>query len=599
MALRQQAQQESEATSAAKRHRAEETARSIALQEWSRNNITELALPVTHPELGAHRCPTGDGDGNELPFGHVQFVPPALDMAARILSDRRSNPAAHRKILRELWDGRHRGVRHEDITPLPGTAMDHRVSDCLLAGFCICRVFKLREFTRALQRVLRKEFSGEDNKHRLPRKNLGKGIAVLRVHAPGKPFGESPEADFWWHIGYSNLRDYLFSFLPLEWDAGGQGAADRIGVAGLVALLHRAAFSDGTVVPKNMWEAGRDVNRRQDWDYEFVQLYADPDESRDVFHVGAVAVQACQPSFGGPLWRVEQEERRRERYLPLPPRPPSSSNDVGPRPARPLPLTDLYEPWVDPGVQSHHLLQAGADLEAAADWDMSDDENTAQVQGQQQPQQRRPRPRAAASARSSADGGGAGAGHVAAGAGSSADGAGGGARSSSGSGGQPGPPADGGGGSPAGDIPDIASGGAPPPPAAPAEPRPARRGGPRGASWPNRPVEGTGGGRIVHNVEAASSAAHCDVHGSLCRINRVIAKRPMGYLLAWLAATDKFTSRQAHMAARLDRLRVDDTCSLPNRARSRTLGEAMPALAPAFALEPSAPDGQPDEPVNL
>jgi len=60
-------------------------------------------------------------------------------------------------------------------------------------------------------------------------------------------------------------------------------------------------------------------------------------------------------------------------------------------------------------------------------------------------------------------------------------------------------------------------------------------GGGRGAGspWPTWPVPG--GGRLVLNVDTDSLAVHCPVHGSLCRIQQVLAKGPIGYLGLWMS----------------------------------------------------------------
>ena len=49
-------------------------------------------------------------------------------------------------------------------------------------------------------------------------------------------------------------------------------------------------------------------------------------------------------------------------------------------------------------------------------------------------------------------------------------------------------------------------------------------------SWFNPDV-----GQLVLDMSGASLAAHCRGHGhGQCRLNRVLHKRPLGYLVAWL-----------------------------------------------------------------
>ena len=41
-------------------------------------------------------------------------------------------------------------------------------------------------------------------------------------------------------------------------------------------------------------------------------------------------------------------------------------------------------------------------------------------------------------------------------------------------------------------------------------------------------------GFIVYNENTDSLGAHCCVHGSLCRANKVCSRHGLGYLVAWL-----------------------------------------------------------------
>ena len=59
--------------------------------------------------------------------------------------------------------------------------------------------------------------------------------------------------------------------------------------------------------------------------------------------------------------------------------------------------------------------------------------------------------------------------------------------------------------------------------------------------WPTYTVPS--GGWLVFNKKANSYAAHCHIHGAgRCRINKVLGKEPLGYLLKWLADAATFST---------------------------------------------------------
>jgi hypothetical protein len=108
-------------------------------------------------------------------------------------------------------------------------------------------------------------------------------------------------------------------------------------------------------------------------------------------------------------------------------------------------------------------------------------------------------------------------------------------------------------------------------------------------------------GKLVLNEKGPtpSLAAHCFKHGALCRVNRVMSKRPLGYLVAWLQAQNHVDciSRETHMHRIKTLKALGEPLSLANRIPARALVEAMhPDLR---ALEPNAEGGLPQEPFNV
>ena len=84
------------------------------------------------------------------------------------------------------------------------------------------------------------------------------------------------------------------------------------------------------------------------------------------------------------------------------------------------------------------------------------------------------------------------------------------------------------------------------------------------------------------NPQAASIAAHCDLHG--CRVNRVVAKQPVGYLAARLESQNDYATREEHMQARLDRSDMGPL-SIEKRRAARDRVRADPALSSIFVWE--------------
>ena len=80
-------------------------------------------------------------------------------------------------------------------------------------------------------------------------------------------------------------------------------------------------------------------------------------------------------------------------------------------------------------------------------------------------------------------------------------------------------------------------------------------GAPPNTKWPTFAVPG--GGWLVFNEKGGSYAAHCHLHGaSQCRINKVLTKQPIPYLLKWLEDGSKFNSGDCALLFCQDELRV-------------------------------------------
>ncbi len=139
------------------------------------------------------------------------------------------------------------------------------------------------------------------------------------------------------------------------------------------------------------------------------------------------------------------------------------------------------------------------------------------------------------------------------------------------------------------------AGSAEPPPHAKAKAKAKAKAGPRGHDWRKFEVEKLG--QIVWDPYEFSYAAHCKTHGPGCRINRVVSKKPLGYLPAWLQAQTlpEYGTTELHMAARLDRS-DNSPVSFHHRVEAREWLKTIPGSADLFAREPGGGD---EEPVKL
>ena len=93
------------------------------------------------------------------------------------------------------------------------------------------------------------------------------------------------------------------------------------------------------------------------------------------------------------------------------------------------------------------------------------------------------------------------------------------------------------------------------------------------------------GGRIVYDQRARSLGAHCPAHGSLCRINQVLKKRPLGYLGAWLNLAYACGDKDEHMQRRFDDSPTGARNS-NNQEDARTAIVAAGNLGALIAMEP-------------
>lgn len=111
-------------------------------------------------------------------------------------------------------------------------------------------------------------------------------------------------------------------------------------------------------------------------------------------------------------------------------------------------------------------------------------------------------------------------------------------------------------------------------------------------------------GWIVYDEVQAQLDAQCFHHrggrGGKCHVHRVLRKRPIGYLSAWLLSGCARDTRDEHFGKRLAR-RAGEPCSFENRVAARAHARAQPQLSRFFQLEAAHPPGlgDTDEPRTL
>lgn len=138
-------------------------------------------------------------------------------------------------------------------------------------------------------------------------------------------------------------------------------------------------------------------------------------------------------------------------------------------------------------------------------------------------------------------------------------------------------------------------------PAATAAPRaPLVMRAPRGDSWARWPVPGLDGAWLVWDENRRSMGAHCSAPGHhMCRLNRVVKKRPVAFLICWLRAGGDHADRISHLQAARTGSLGSDVVSLERRQATRNWLRNQATLEGALQLEDPAEAGEPEEPVRV
>ena len=347
---------------------------------------------------------------------------------------------------------------------------------------------------------------------------------MLRIHRKGSVNGSR---DLWWHLSYGNLNSRIFTVLPLTLPSIGCFDFDA-GSARLSVALD--------VEPLNLWESVRHINTKKKWDIDVWKL-TDSTHHISQFCPADVRVRRLEPSQKFKSWRAHADRRHMLPVHRLPRRREdrrASAAPSGNAGADPQPLQEYAEHEHDgdevegPLAAAMRAVEEAAQNEVGGRWDISDSgESGSEDEG-------------------GSDGHGNGDG----------DGDG------DGSGVFRFVPV------PGEAIPaDYAH-------AAPGRQAHGRRRPRNGEEW--RRVEVEGLGTFVLDELTQSIGCHCPVH-SLCRINKLATKFPVGYFMAWLAAADTYPTKANHMAARFDR-RPGGVVGYELRRAARIRAEGIPAM---------------------
>ena len=128
--------------------------------------------------------------------------------------------------------------------------------------------------------------------------------------------------------------------------------------------------------------------------------------------------------------------------------------------------------------------------------------------------------------------------------------------------------------------------------------------------WEKRPVYNEDGafvGWLVWDEQAKQLDAQCGcaLHKARgqqlkCHIHMVLAKRPIGYLVAWLLVGHRHLARDAHFECRLQR-GDGDACGFAARERALRIAKAQPQLQLFFNLQDPIPrrGGDGEEPMHF
>jgi hypothetical protein len=105
-------------------------------------------------------------------------------------------------------------------------------------------------------------------------------------------------------------------------------------------------------------------------------------------------------------------------------------------------------------------------------------------------------------------------------------------------------------------------------------------------------------GKLVFDPFSNSYGAHCNQPGhKQCRINRVVGKRPIGYLVAWLLDGERHATAAQHKSAKMER-DVGQPLSVQKRMDARAWFCSLQNSEEFLVREPDAPDGE-MEPAKL
>lgn len=106
------------------------------LQQWSAQKILPASLGMDNT-CGVYPAP----GFHSLNLDHCDVIPPASRLARRALGDARRNPKSFYKQLRDMWAGRHRGLRHKELPALRSQRPSRRhasLQDSAYATNMIC-----------------------------------------------------------------------------------------------------------------------------------------------------------------------------------------------------------------------------------------------------------------------------------------------------------------------------------------------------------------------------------------------------------------------------------------------------------------------------
>lgn len=603
--------------------------------------------------LGAKRLPTGCQGGH---YECMCWIPLASDMARRALSGWQApGDSKFMETLRASWAELHTPIMGETCPSLGRVTYPH-VSDCFLAGFCLCdargvyvRVFVAR-WRAALALRLRKGSS--------VRVLYDSGMLVLRLTSGVPAAGNPDEGEgVWFHLSYGNLKTGRYTLMALSADMA--SARGRIALQRGLIALQLPALADGadSALPlMNLWQSCDQLDLAGYWYMQVFRLHQASTLAQGPFRPGLqlLAERVTEPAeLAGPasLWSGPPDapgQARRRAEQALAEIDPDMHEGVhlqlvgaDVEDDLPAPLADALRALDDYFMLDHEEGESGLGegarnehgwepsesdaSEDAADSSSADARGSvgrrvvagSSADGQRVAVDAPPQPIAVGDDAESGAGGGAGAGAAAGG----------------------GPAQSGGEGPAAAAVPkaaalqrarerqqsaeDAAAAEAMPElrAAVPAPPAPAGQRG-AGAGVPadgvRRPhptwhvdVRGDGLCYIKHDERLQILSAHCrhPNHGALCRVNRTLRTRPrndaqgkpVGFLLAWMACADDYADQASHHAiAAQARVAGVEALSFENRSSWREWARVhSPGLTELAARVEAGGAGTGEEPEGL